>query len=858
MSKTVTVDIQDRARTTVPNAPCHATVPVSTTVPRPCPSTTVSGCATRSSARPELSFSERNSARSGLQQAISASAGFCPSIPLLFADAISNGDAMRWISSVFGALLILIGPCAVAHAQVPSLAVMPEGDLRLERAADVSAVVPLAGGNILVLGHIDRVDGAHASGVALLSNIGRPVSAFRPRCATGELIPGQISCLVAYHPLRDGSFLISGTFAQINGRPIPRLARFRSDGSLDEQFQIPSLQFAWRFTGVVGESDGFVYVRFNDEFLAGDIRRVNLAAPRLIDPAYAANGIRGAFAFDDTGTLYEVHRIAGASDVRLRRRTGTGTVDLTWEADLPDVDHGVWYDSTIGRIFVATAQSVAPPAKVSLITANGGIDPEWTPELLSGSTRSSLLGVAGRRPGRLLTRQQVEGQVRLVLHDTATGRALASTSDPELATLSYSPGADGSWYSTALRSDRTYPIVEPIVRLLSTLERDVTLRTRLRRLGVALYASHDRSGGLLVAGDFKEAGGVSRARVTRLNADGTVDLAWSQANQPFGPLPLRWVGQGSDGTLATAEYETRPVFWFGFRVTPALGTPTVLFPSISGPFESRRHLGSILVDDYIYGGEICSPRAPAFFGTGLWRFKLSRTLLTPTSDTWFGCSPEPGWGPVAGGIPSSPFAYADGFLYFVTGWATQTTLRRISHAPGSVPDPHFAVTINRESAGFVLPALTAMRVSGGFLYLAGTFTSVGGSPTGGLVRVNATSGVLDPTWPSASVSPRDAELEIVGTEIYRLADTDVDSRRKLFELSAFSAIDGQVSTVINIQASDVRLTNSAQPLPTILALGDSRALVTGNFWRIDGVERDGFAIVGMPERLHADGFEAPR
>jgi hypothetical protein len=290
------------------------------------------------------------------------------------------------------------------------------------------------------------------------------------------------------------------------------MARFRGDGSLDESFRAPWAASVIPRYSVVGEANGFVYVREGDIPYGNRVRRFRLSAPGQLDPFYSPDDVQGAVVADENAFLYELYWL-GNEQASLRRRNASNVIDANWGSTVPARYIGIGYDSAIGRIFLTTSPSSPQGADVAIVTAGGTIDPDWSLERLPSSVRPGQLYVVGHRPGRLLTRQEVGGRAHLVLHDMATGRIITSASGPSIAQYYFQPAADGSWYATDNTGNVGVPIADPIVRLGPTLERDHTLRTQLRRPGIALHAARGRDGGLFVVGDFQEAGGQARARL---------------------------------------------------------------------------------------------------------------------------------------------------------------------------------------------------------------------------------------------------------------------------------------------------------------------------------------------------------
>lgn len=764
---------------------------------------------------------------------------------------------------VLGPWLFVIGALsgqALVAARAPAaepLIVLAEGAPRLDRGVTLRNFVALPNGNVLIEGQIDRVDDTPTNGLAMLGPTGRKITTLAPRCTDEPVIPGRYGCSVQFLPLRDGSFLLTAWVRETNQLPQWRISRYLADGSLDPQFRIPNVGSSRELGGPVGQSRDHVYVAHRAADGTLEVRRFSLSVPIQFDPSYLASNVAMSPTVDEDGRLFD-QLVNEASNV-LRRRDATGAIDGNWRADLPP-NSGVYsHDPLSGRILIANRASSAAPGEIRRLTPQGTIDPEWRLSLVAGSARSTLKRLAAFQPGLILSIQTVDGTDLLVVNSTLDGRVLASRPVPSSDEFVLASGAGNSWFIGNNASQNRSPIGSPLLRLQADLSIDPNFTPRLRRPGVAFHATRAPQGGLLVAGEFSEINGAPRPKVARLNADSSVGTALPFVNHPDTVRSLSWVGIGPEGTLATAEFETRTVMPYALTIVSSNGQSWRRLRSITPSFGWRDSFGSILVGGKLYGGEFCAPSFSQSFPTGIWRVALSDALASPpASDVPTGCLREPGWGPVAAARPDGPFAVGGGFLYYSEGWFSTMRVRRIRLDADSSPDPGFLISA-QSSDSYGRDAITTLAVSDGYLYLSGEFDSVNGANIPGLARINLAGGALDPDWPASRAERRKSAIAVDAYAVYRAARIDDDPPGVVrYELTRYRLPSGEASAPLVMERSAVALFAGAPWAPRVLPLGDGRVVVTGDFWRIGGVERDGFAVVGPPELVWLDGFEAER
>jgi hypothetical protein len=723
----------------------------------------------------------------------------------------------------------------------------------LERGVTLRQIVALQNGNVLLEGGIDRVDGSPTNGLAMLNPIGRKAATITPRCTPEPVIPGRNSCSVSFLPLRDGSFLLTAYVREPNQFPGWRITRYLADGSIDAQFQMPWVPSSIELIGPIGQSRDHIYVAYAGEGQSREVRRFPLTVPIQFDFSYLAMDVGSEPIVDDAGRLFD--RVATGTSNFARRRDATGAIDGAWRVDLPESFRLSRYDQQSDRLFVSSATFSSVPREILRITPEGQIDPEWRLALLSGASRSRLKELVAFQPGRILNIQVVDGADRLVVNSTLDGRVLASRPMPTTDEIVMASGAAGSWIIADSASQNRSPIGSPLLRLNPDLSIDPDFTPNLRRPGVAFYATRADSGALLVAGEFSEVSGISRPKVTGLRADFSVDSTWPYVTHPFVFRSLSWVGMGPTGTLATAEFEPRTAMPYQLTVVSSTGQQQRRLRSIAPVSGWRGEFGSILVEGKLYGGEFCASDLSQHFPTGIWRFPLADELASPPPvDIPSGCSREPTWGPMPVAAPNGPLAYGDGFIYYVEGWFSSMRVRRASTVAGSLPDPAFL--ISAQYVNGTGQAISAMAVSAGYLYLTGRFETLNGRSITGLARFDLARGTLDANWPATSARRATSTIAIDAHAVYRVARIDDPPGDPIsYELTRYRLPSGEASAPLAIERSAVTLPVGGPAAPRLLALGDGRVVVTGDFWRIGGAERDGLAVVGTTDPVFRDGFD---
>ena len=395
------------------------------------------------------------------------------------------------------------------HAEVRSLALQPDG-------------------KILIGGFFTHYDGVPRNRVARANANGSNDSSFDPGAGADNIVWSLAL-------QSDGKVLIAGVFTNVGGVVRNRVARLLADGSLDASFQ-PSAgadNTVWR---IVPQQDGKILVgglfsRY-DNVLRGRIAR--LEANGLLDASF--------------------HPGSGAT---LPGCGSSACFRSVW--DVLPASNG---DILIGGVFGAYAG--LPRSCLARALSNGSPD----------ATYMTLAGL--NEPAEAIVAQP-DGKVLVGGNFTdcngVARQRLARLDANGALDLGFSPGAgaDGTVHAIALQPDGRAVIGGDFFSW------DATTRIRVARIQSdgGVDASFDPGigvdstvhalalqpdGKVLIGGDFTNAGGLVRARVARLSAQGAVDAS-------FDP------GQGANGRVSAIALQPDGKLLLGGDFTSIDGTP---------------------------------------------------------------------------------------------------------------------------------------------------------------------------------------------------------------------------------------------------------------------------------------------
>ena len=309
--------------------------------------------------------------------------------------------------------------------------------------------------------------------------------------------PGANSNIYAVALQADGKVVVGGDFNQLNGIDRLRIGRFETNGLLDTKFSSASLGVNGPVRAIVPQKDGRVLI-------GGTFSQVNSMPRNNISRLTSDGQLDTSFnpGSGTDGSVFAIAEAAMAGNPKIYvagafslyagntcngivRLNTNGVIDATFMpngaangaiyAVLPYPTNSV----NTGKILVAgdfTTFNGVARVRITRINADGSLDESFDP--VSGAN-GSIRALALQPDGNI-----VVGGTFTSFNGASHNHVVRLNPNGAVdSSFNEVPGANGSVYALALQVD----------------------------------------GKILVAGDFTTANGVTRNRLTRLNADGTVD-----------------------------------------------------------------------------------------------------------------------------------------------------------------------------------------------------------------------------------------------------------------------------------------------------------------------------------------------
>jgi len=349
----------------------------------------------------------------------------------------------------------------------------------------INTVVERFDGRIYVGGTFTQFDGVERKCVARLLANGTVDPAYGG--ATGP----DLSTTTTVHALveqPDGSLLVGGQFTSVGGTPKPYLAKFSNTGTLDPAYPIGSGPNGIVYSMLLRPDGkaliGGAFPHFGERTALGyTLLNTDGSMDLAFDPGSGCNG--GSITklvVQPNERIIALGSFAGYNGAKrpnLLRLLPNGTLDNSFMPGLPS--NGTMASMALapdGKVLVAgafTAFAGHTTAKVARLNSNGSVDASFT---VSG-INNSVVGITVQSDGKVLiggSFTTVQGVPR-----NRIARLLANGS----LDISFDPGTgpDNLVYDVQLTAD----------------------------------------GKVVLVGNFTAINGVSRNRVARLNADGSVD-----------------------------------------------------------------------------------------------------------------------------------------------------------------------------------------------------------------------------------------------------------------------------------------------------------------------------------------------
>lgn len=780
--------------------------------------------------------------------------------------------------------------------------------------AGVSAIVVQPGGKVLIGGGFFTVDGRLRGRLARLHPDGRLDGIFTS-------IPGANDWVETIAVDASGDILIGGAFGFYDNVFRPHLARVLGRdpapfppvflGSPESQtvleganlhlssrvsaFPEPTLQ--WRFTDrdIPGATNDFLFlrnIRFTNSgtytLVASNALGVATGAVTVVTvgPAPTFPGSVDIDFFAGSGPAGEVHAIALQADRRIMIGGRFASVDGSAQAGVARLN----VDGSLDTRFVGRQGfviDVAIDANQRIIA--GGFFPTSVARLLENGQPDATYSVATVPPdfvheiallddGRLLTAgaSLISGNVQVRRYDTNgildTNFVVQSTNPGSALAIVVQP--DGRLLVGGRFTDIHGTAAGRVVRLLPDGGLDSSFLAGVGANERVNAIVRQPDGRILIAGQFTRVNGISRNRIARLNADGSLDPTFHPGlgpNNAINALALATDGQ----ILIAGEFTAVSGISRGHVARlNADGSLDLVFDTSLGADNDVHDIvvnpdGSVLI-----GGEFETvARVPR---QGIARLRgggpagVSPVILVPPTNQIVTAGEDVALTVLASGVPAVTYQWQlDGVdIPGANQWILTIPNVRATHGGAyrvTVSNTHGSVASGEATLSVLVPSRTAgkpdidfytgagpndrvtaiLPLSDGRIIIGGAFTAFDGTPRGRIARL-ARNGALDMTFaPGAGAD---------GT-VHALA---LQSDGKLLVGGAFARINGGARNRIARLHEDGSLDTTFDPgagpdgdVFTAAVLPENRILIGGAFRTVSGQSNAAIA------RLDATGAVDP-
>lgn len=526
--------------------------------------------------------------------------------------------------------------------------------------------------------------------------------------------------------------------------------------------------------------------------------------------------------------LYEV---AGGSPRRgLARFNADGTLDGAFNANLNGFARSIAVDGA-GKIVVTgtfTAVNGVTRNQIARLNADGSLDTAFAggSGLSDGFTTVGAEAVVIDAAGGVIL-----GGVFKQVHGVTRNGIARLNADGSLDPA-FNPGTDSSGRVFAIRFDANGRLLvggqfaqigglttNGIARLNADGSGDATFNSGTGALGPVRDIEFDGNGKILICGMFSQYNSAPRARIARLNADGSLDGTFAPLVTAASTTPdlndLAVDSQGRiliAGTFNAINAVSRS---FLARLNPdgSLDTGFDIGPTLT--FDPVRSIAVISGDRLIVGG--------IFIAFGTSQGDIRRLNADGTVDATFPTSRITSNGTVTAlTLDGSGRVIVGGFFNSING-VTRGGLARLN--PDGGVDQTFAPNLSGASA-------KAIKVDGsGRILVAGTFTFGDGGNRSGIARFNP-NGSLDTSFnPVIAANP----------DVISIA---LDTSGRILIAGNFSVVNGVPRTRVARLNPDGSLDTTFDPgigpdniVYGIAVDGDGRILIAGSFSRVGAINQ---------------------
>ncbi len=375
-------------------------------------------------------------------------------------------------------------------------------------------------GKIVIGGQFSTVSGITRSRIARINTDGTVDAGFNPNANT------RVDKLVIQP---DGKILMGGLFSTVGGVERNRIARLNADGSLDSGF-LPNLNNT--VFAITIQSDGKILAGGDFTTVAGGLKRQRLArfnSDGSVDSTFIADcddTVEDVMVMSDGRIVVGggFSRVAGQFSPLLAILSSSGTVLSAGTTDLRGGSIMTQSLMAGGKLVIGGSFSSVnelPLTPIARLLPSGIVDHVFTPPLSSSGYT-------------YITISQTDG--RLIYQDNNTVRRLNTDGSLDNSFSSFSTTFPIN--AMSMQADGKILVGGNFTTLwgqtrnkLARVNADGTLDTGFNpNLGDStsnVYAlAVQPDGKILVGGTFTAVGGVTRNRIARLNADGSLDTGF--------------------------------------------------------------------------------------------------------------------------------------------------------------------------------------------------------------------------------------------------------------------------------------------------------------------------------------------
>jgi uncharacterized delta-60 repeat protein len=589
----------------------------------------------------------------------------------------------------------------------------------------------------------------------------------------------------------DGKIVIGGQFYYYNGSPRNRIARLNADGTLDATFNPGT-----------GASD-YVYAIA----IQGDGKII----------------IGGWF------TSYN-----GTSRNRIARLNADGTLDASFNSGTGANDRV--YSICIqgdGKIIIGglfTSYNGSSINRIARLNADGALDPTFNP---GSGANNYIWSTTMQSDGKII----IGGVFTSYNGATMNHIARLNANGTIDATFNIGTGANDNVFKTAIKSDGKIIIGGAFTSYNGTnrnrialLNADGTLDATFN-LGTGandwIFTTTLLSDGrIIIGGDFFYYNGARKGRIARLNADGTLDLAFNS-------------GTGANSNVFTTAIQSNGKITIGGGFTSYNGSQRMNIARLNanGTLDNTFDPGAGTNNDIwasaiqIDGKIIIGGWFTSYNGTPI--NSIARLNTDGTLDNTFNIGTDPS-GQIYSIALQGDGRIIIGGAYNSFNGSSRNCIARIN-TDGTLDN-----TFNPGTGANGVVYTSAIQ-SDGKIIIGGQFTSYNGSPRNNIARLNA-DGTLDATfnpgtganWDVNTITPLSDGKIIIGGEF---TSYNGSPRNRIARLNA----DGTLDAAFNPG------TGANGPVRSIVIQCNAKIIIGGFFTSYNGSPRNCIA------RLNADG-----